>query len=190
MKYAGFLIALAASVAAAPAVAQSTVPAAAGQALASAATAQYGRGSIECRSVGMRPQTCSTPWRRAELARQTSNSTCVEGRTWGSRRGEVWVDRGCGGVFVEAGAGVGPGPGQGGWRPGPGWDQDIVVRCGSPRFNYNMCQVDTGRGSRVTLRRQLSDTRCVEGRNWGWNRAGVWVDQGCSGEFVVERRWR
>lgn len=186
MKHAGFLFAMVASLVSAPAMAQSAAPAAAGQALASAATAQYGRGggTIECRSIGMRPQSCSVPWRRAELIRQTSKSTCIEGNTWGSRRGEIWVDRGCGGVFAEAGSG------QGGWRPGPDWDRDIVVRCGSPRYNYNMCQVDTGRGSRVTLRRQLSDTRCIEGRNWGWNRAGVWVDQGCSGEFVVERRWR
>lgn len=192
MRYCGLLLSLAVTVAAAPAMAQTAAPAMAGQTFAAAAATQYGQsGSIQCRSINMREQTCSMPWRRAELVRQTSNSACVEGRTWGSRRGQIWVDRGCGGIFVEAGRGHGgPGGNHGGWNPGPGWDRDIVVRCGSPGFRYNLCQVDTGKGSRVTLRRQLSDTRCVEGRTWGWNRAGVWVDQGCSGEFVVERRWR
>ena len=78
----------------------------------------------------------------------------------------------------------------GDWRPGPGWDRDIDVRCASGGYNYNMCQVDTGRGSRVWLVRQISKTPCVEGRNWGWNRAGVWVDGGCEAVFTVERRWR
>ena len=37
------------------------------------------------------------------------------------------------------------------WQPGPGWDRDIDVRCASSGYNYNMCQVDTGRGSDVRL---------------------------------------
>jgi hypothetical protein len=78
----------------------------------------------------------------------------------------------------------------GDWRPGPGWDRDIDVRCASEGYTYNMCQVDTGRGSRVRLVQQISKTRCVEGRTWGWNRAGVWVDGGCEAIFTVERRWR
>ncbi len=198
MKYRGLLFSLAVTIGAAPAMAQTTAaPAMAQSTVAAATSAQYGPGgAIQCRSMNMREQTCSIPWRKAELARQTSNSACIEGRTWGSRRGQVWVDRGCGGVFVEAGRGHGgpghggPGHHGGGWKPGTGWDRDIVLRCTSNNFRYNMCQVDTGQGSRVSLRRQLSDSRCVEGRTWGWNRAGVWVDQGCSGEFVVERRWR
>jgi len=64
------------------------------------------------------------------------------------------------------------------------------MRCGSQNFRYNMCQVDTGRGSDVRVSRQISGTACVEGRTWGWNRAGIWVDQGCDAEFVVDRRWR
>ena len=77
----------------------------------------------------------------------------------------------------------------GDWRPGPGWDRDIDVRCASEGYSYNMCQVDTGRGSRVSLVRQISKTPCVEGRTWGFNRAGVWVNGGCEGVFRVQRRW-
>ena len=76
------------------------------------------------------------------------------------------------------------------WRPGPGWDRDIDIRCASGGFNYNMCQVDTGRGSRVYVSRQISKTSCIEGRTWGWNRAGVWVDGGCEAIFTIDRRWR
>lgn len=198
MKFfrAGLIVSLAATFAA-PAFAQS-----AAQVVTSVApltSAQYGRDTIQCSSVGSRPATCAVPWRDAVLVRQTSRSECVEGRTWGSRRGQIWVDRGCAGVFAAAGRpgagpgqghGPGPGHGGGGWAPGPDWNKDIRVRCGSPQYRYNMCQVDTGRGSRVFVNRQLSNTRCVEGRNWGWNRAGIWVDQGCSAEFVVQRRWR
>jgi hypothetical protein len=41
----------------------------------------------------------------------------------------------------------------------------------------------------VRLVRQMSDARCSEGYSWGWNRAGVWVNHGCRGQFVVDRRW-
>jgi hypothetical protein len=133
---------------------------------------------------------------RVYLRNQKSDTRCVEGRNWGWNRGGIWVDKGCSGTFVverrwNDGPGPGPGPGpDDGWRPGPGWDRDIRITCGSPQYNYAFCQVDTGRGSSVVLERQTSDARCVEGRTWGWNRGGVWVDKGCSGVFVVQRRWR
>jgi len=195
MKLTGAIVALSLAMGFAPAafaqdVGQLAAP------LGMAAAAQYGSGTgtIQCNSVGMQPNSCRAPWRDAVLVRQTSKSSCIKGSTWGFRHGTVWVDRGCAGVFADAyhpGAVPPPPPGRGGpWQPGPGWDRSITLRCGSPQYRYNFCQVDTGRGSRVYVRRQLSDTRCMEGRNWGWNRGGIWVDQGCSAEFVVERRWR
>jgi hypothetical protein len=78
----------------------------------------------------------------------------------------------------------------GGWHPGPGWDRSIRLKCESEDYRYRMCRVDTGRGSAVRIEQRISDTRCIEGRNWGWNRAGIWVDQGCAAVFVVDRRWR
>ncbi len=153
-----------------------------------------------CSSSGYNYRMCQVDTGRGGnvyLVRQTSNSDCIEGRTWCWNRAGVWVDQGCSGVFRvsrrwSGGPGYGPGPGygQGGWQPGPGWDQSIRVRCRSEGYNYNMCQVDTGRGSMVRIAKQLSGTPCVEGRNWGWNRAGIWVDQGCGAEFIVDRRWR
>ena len=145
----------------------------------------YGQQTISCGSPQHRLARCPVPgnWRGVRLVRQTSDASCVQGRSWGYDRGSVWVDKGCGGVFA---AGDYNG---GGWRPGPGWDHDFVVGCGSPQYHRPFCQVDVGARGRVMLQRQTSSTRCVEGQNWGWNRAGVWVDRGCSAQFLVVRRW-
>lgn len=154
---------------------------------------------VRCSSAGYSYNMCQVDTGRGggvRLVQQISNTRCVEGQTWGWNRAGVWVDGGCAGVFRVSrrwsGGGGYPPPNHGGgdWRPGPGWDQAIRVRCASAGYNYNMCRVDTGRGSQVTIAKQISKTRCIEGRNWGWNRAGIWVDQGCEAEFVVNRRWR
>lgn len=144
----------------------------------------YGQDTISCGSSNYRLARCQLPrhWRGVQLVRQTSDSACVQGQTWGVDRRSLWVDRGCAGVFA-------PGRGNGGWQPGPGWNHDFTMSCGSPQYQYNFCQVDVGGHGRVLLRRQISDKRCELGRNWGWNRAGIWVDKGCSAEFTVVRRW-
>jgi hypothetical protein len=150
-----------------------------------------GRDAVECVSRGYNYQRCDVPWRDAQLVRQLSDSQCIRGRTWGiDPRGFIWVDKGCGGRFVAAG-GYAPGPGPGGpWQPGPGWDNRFVVNCGSPQYGYGFCAVDVGGGGRVSIRRRTSDSQCIEGRSWGWNRGGIWVDKGCSADFEVDRRWR
>lgn len=145
--------------------------------------------SVECTSQNFRFTRCGVNWRSAELARQTSQTLCVRGQTYGIDRNGLWVDRGCAGIFVEVGGGRGGGN-QGGWNPGPNWDSDIRLTCQSDDYRYRMCQVDTGRGGGVRIERQLSSTACIEGRSWGWNRAGIWVSGGCAAVFRVDRRWR
>ena len=152
---------------------------------------RYGQNQgqqIRCESRGYNFTRCNVNWRDAQIVRQTSNNECRKGRSWGIDRNGLWVDRGCGGVFVEAGGRPGYGGGQ--WRPGNDWDRDIRFTCQSQDFRYKMCQVDTGQGGQVRIERQISDTRCVQNRNWGYNRAGVWVNDGCAAIFVVQRRWR
>jgi hypothetical protein len=61
-----------------------------------------------------------------------------------------------------------------------------TIRCQSEGFEYTRCPANTRGG--VQLSEQLSDTECREGQNWGYDRRGIWVDQGCSGEFVVSSR--
>ncbi len=190
--------------AAAAAAAQPAVPAA--MAIAAAASAQHHDGwrpgpgwdrdiDVRCASQDYRYRMCQVDTGqggRVHLVRQISKTRCFEGRTWGWNRAGVWVDGGCEGVFrVQRRWAGGPVAGPGGqWRPGPGWDKTINVHCASGGYSYKMCLVDTGRGSRVRVSRQISKTRCVEGQTWGWNRAGVWVDRGCEAIFTVERRWR
>ena len=147
---------------------------------------RYGRPGhddrvVSCGSPQYRMIRCATPrdWRGARIVRQTSHTQCVEGRNWGFDRGGIWVDEGCGGEFMAAA----------GWRPGPDWNRDFMVSCGSPQYRYYFCQVDVGPRGRVILQHQYSDSACIEGRSWGWNRAGIWVDKGCGGHFLVTRRW-
>lgn len=141
----------------------------------------YANQTVSCGSPQYRLMRCPVPpnWRGVELLRQTSKSACVAGQTYGFDRGGVWVDKGCGGIFAATR----------GWQPGPGWNRDFGMSCGSPQYKYYFCQVDVGARGRVILQQQTSDTRCIEGRNWGWNRAGIWVDKGCSARFLVDRRW-
>jgi len=150
---------------------------------------------VRCASVDYRYRMCQVDTGQGgsvRLVRQISKTSCVEGRNWGWNRAGVWVSDGCEGVFrvQRRWSGHGGHHGGGDWRPGPGWEKAIRVRCESKDYRYRMCQVDTGRGSNVRIARQISKTACIEGRSWGFNRAGVWVDQGCAAEFLIDRRWR
>jgi hypothetical protein len=163
---------------------------------ASPAQSRQGDAAIRCESTNGKFNRCAMPWRDARLVRQESKGACIRGESWGVDRQGLWVDRGCRGLVAEADGrrpGYGRpdhgGPGYGGWQPGPGWDRQIRLQCDSNKKRYQMCQVDVGRRGRVRLVRQMSDARCSEGYSWGWNRAGVWVNHGCRGQFVVDRRW-
>lgn len=134
----------------------------------------YGGGTFRCESRDDRTQRCATSGGGGvRLVRQLSDAPCIEGRSWGYDGGGVWVSNGC---RAEFRSGFGSG---GGWDGGAGQ----IVRCESKDDRNRRCDVPVRRG--VQLVRQLSDTRCVEGRNWGWDRGGIWVDDGCRAEFSV-----
>jgi hypothetical protein len=123
-------------------------------------------GSVTCQSDNNRYRECRTNFRGpAVLSQNISQTRCVEGQNWGSRAGIVWVDRGCKGRFVEGG-------GSGGQ----------TFRCESDNGRYRECRTNS-RGN-VSLVRQLSSTRCVEGSTWGQRQGLVWVNGGCRGEFT------
>lgn len=61
-----------------------------------------------------------------------------------------------------------------------------TLSCDSEDGRQRYCPVDT-RGARVELTRQKSRSECRFGRNWGYDRRGVWVNGGCRGEFSVYR---
>lgn len=64
----------------------------------------------------------------------------------------------------------------------PGLTLANEVTCESINDREAECRMDTSNGVRVE--RQLSDTRCVEGQNWGVNRGSIWVDSGCRAVFA------
>jgi hypothetical protein len=68
----------------------------------------------------------------------------------------------------------------GGWNPGPGSGASVL--CESQNHRYRECRTNF-RGNAV-LSENISDTRCVEGQNWGSRDGMVWVDRGCKGRFV------
>lgn len=51
------------------------------------------------------------------------------------------------------------------------------VRCEEPHY--------IKRVRKVTLKQQLSEAPCIEGETFGRLNRGVWVDQGCRGDFIL-----
>ncbi|HTL15164.1 MAG TPA: DUF3011 domain-containing protein [Thermomonas sp.] len=135
-----------------------------------------GTGVVRCESNDGRVRECPTGGGRVVLERQHSRAACIEGRSWGQRRGGVWVANGCRADFRVLGYGYG--------GPGQAYGRDRV-RCESNDGRTRHCALD-GRG-RPQLVRQLSRAACIEGRTWGADRGGVWVTDGCRGEFAAGR---
>ena len=145
-----------------------------------------GQQRFRCESNDGRTNYCNVDTRDGVvLVRQLSRGPCIEGQSWGWDRRGVWVSQGCRAEF-ETGGGWGGNPG---WGGGPGhggdWGGGQRVVCESRNQRTNYCDIDTRGG--VTLVRQLSRGECTEGRSWGWDRRGVWVSNGCRGEFVSGR---
>ena len=110
-----------------------------------------------------------------KLRRQLSREACVEGVSWGFDRERVWVDKGCRAEFEVGGA---PETSGGGLFGGP---KTVKVESKNMQRVYKRTSTKGG----VRLHKQLSREACVQGVSWGFDRDGIWVDQGCRAEFVV-----
>jgi hypothetical protein len=55
------------------------------------------------------------------------------------------------------------------------------MRCESQNNQRNYCAADTRGG--VTLIRQVSQAQCVQGRTWGFDARGIWVDRDAGQSF-------
>ncbi|HZS05000.1 MAG TPA: DUF3011 domain-containing protein [Blastocatellia bacterium] len=62
-------------------------------------------------------------------------------------------------------------------------DRVETVYCESGDGKRHWCS--EGIGGRVSLVRQRSGSRCTQGRTWGVDRAGIWVDRGCRADFEI-----
>ena len=58
-----------------------------------------------------------------------------------------------------------------------------TVYCESGDGQRHWCREGIGR--RVRLIRQRTRSRCIRGRTWGVDQAGIWVDRGCRADFEV-----
>lgn len=141
------------------------------------AAARGGPGSqlttLQCESHDGRLRTCGSDIiGRAQLQRQLSNQRCIENTNFGVRNRQLWVDRGCRGVFLVRTSGND--------RPSTG---DYTVTCSSQQGRYQTCAWDSRRGTPMLIR-QLSHDACRAGYSWGYTaRTGLWVNHGCRARF-------
>ena len=124
---------------------------------------------------------------QVRLTRQLSDTQCRRGQNWGYNNRGIWVDSGCAAEFRVGGRYAG---GYGDRRNDRldrrgRWDR--TIRCESEGFEFNRCPAPQVSDARVA--RQLSDTQCRRGQNWGLDRRGIWVDDGCAAEFDVDDRY-
>ena len=58
-----------------------------------------------------------------------------------------------------------------------------VISCVSTKGQRQVCTADTAAG--VALLRSTGESSCLLGKTWGYDDAGVWVFDGCGGEFAL-----
>jgi hypothetical protein len=126
-------------------------------------------GTVRCESIDNKGRICRVPWSGpSRLSRQLSGTECIEGRTWQSQRGQVYVGGGCRAEFVSAGGG-----GSGGYS----------TTCASVDNRRVTCPWPPAYGT-PHLIEQLSRSPCIQGQTWGiQSRTAIWVSQGCRGRF-------
>ena len=164
------------------------------------------RDMIRCASDGDYRHCRADTRDGVRLYRQLSNHACRYNDSWGYDQRGVWVDNGCRGEFqlyagnsseskdkkdqdhtaaiiggVVALSILGAVLSEHDKKSDPGPPAN-VVRCESDG-NYRHCRADI-RG-RVNVYRQLSRASCRYNDTWGYDRRGVWVDNGCRAEFTL-----
>jgi hypothetical protein len=150
--------------------------------------------TVYCASDNGRRNYCDADTRGGvRLINQRSGSPCDRGRTWGFDRRGIWVDRGCRAEF-EVGSYDDRRDRDSGRRGrdrdydrgGRGRDrvvQTFYCESGDERRHY--CA--EGNEGRVRLIRQRSGSPCIQGRTFGRDASGFFVDRGCRADFEVTR---
>jgi hypothetical protein len=88
-------------------------------------------------------------------------------------------------VSLLAGVSVAQEPPRVDLAPSPGDTQQppSSIVCKSTAGERNQCAADTSAG--VALLRSTGDAACLLGKTWGYDNKGIWVSDGCSGEFLA-----
>jgi len=143
-----------------------------------AAPKARGKSQVICESTKGNREVCPADMSNGvTFTQQLSKADCVRGESWGvdPEREIIWVDHGCRAEFLLGRSTTEPAPA----RP----LLDSVVVCESENGRRKNCKADTAAG--VQIVRQLSDSACGFGREWGYDANGIWVNKGCRAEFVV-----
>jgi hypothetical protein len=64
--------------------------------------------------------------------------------------------------------------------------QPTTITCSSNDRMRQHCPADTSSG--VALQKSLGPGECLLGNTWGYDGTGIWVSDGCSGEFVLGQK--
>ena len=135
---------------------------------------------ITCESRDYQRQYCPTGRiNRAQIVSQWSNAACVQGRTWGWDGNGIWVAEGCAGEFAYQSTGGPP--------PQSRRQRGETIACESREYRQEVCGIGA-RIARAWVVEQRSEAPCVQGQTWGYQRDGIWVNQGCSAVFGFEVR--
>ncbi|MBR8827231.1 MAG: DUF3011 domain-containing protein [Gomphosphaeria aponina SAG 52.96 = DSM 107014] len=172
--------------------------------------------NITCESQDGRYKFCRIDTRGGvRLERQLSSTRCSQGNTWGYDRDGIWVDDGCraeflvrdrngahhsnnndgddtaaivGGAALAVGIIVGALAANSDEKNNNNNNSsDQSLTCASNDDRYQHCAANIRSGDRVALKRQLSSAGCWQGDTWGYDRDGIWVDNGCRGVFEIRR---
>jgi hypothetical protein len=152
---------------------------------------RFDEKKVSCESRDHRRSECSADLKgyTVRYVDQQSSTNCVSGRNWGYSKRGVWVDEGCAATFYFSNYRGGDHPRSYGDRYS-GWkaDDEKSIKCESHDGKHNTCDADL-RGYRIADVREISQTDCDIGRNFGYTDRGVWVDEGCRAEFYFTKAW-
>ena len=130
---------------------------------------------VTCESKNNVRHTCDIDarGRLVFVNQQLSDNACIMGKTWGVNkdRRSLWVDGGCRAEFIVGSNTVAESA------------FGRTVLCSSENNGKAKCFADTSYG--VQLVRQISRNDCTRGEDWGFDEHGIWVTNGCRGEFAL-----
>lgn len=147
------------------------------------------RATLVCESLNGESGLCfADTTDGVRLVRRISDSKCDFGRDWGWDTNGIWVANGCRAEFAIAPVRRDrvatittrsePMP-----MASSGSVQPATILCESKNNTRSHCRTDTRWG--ITLVRQVSENECIRGRSWGYDKDGIWVNEGCRGEFTL-----
>ncbi|HVS31658.1 MAG TPA: DUF3011 domain-containing protein [Thermoanaerobaculia bacterium] len=123
-------------------------------------------GLVTCESRNGRRAECQADTAGGvQLARTLSDSPCRFNQEWGYDDGRIWVTKGCRADFAI--------------RAGKTALRTVVCQS-LPGERYH-CEADTRFG--VALIGENGESDCILERTWGFDEKGVWVAEGCGGQF-------